>query len=88
MLQYTARERKKRKKPPPESTDLSDNIRRARSQCKAAQANLSHASLQGDLYHRRTYRLGSLVTDEGDNHAVKVEEEHHEVEGQLDEGFL
>lgn len=29
-----------------------------------------------------------LVADEGDNHAVEVEEEHQEVEAKLDEGFL
>ena len=29
-----------------------------------------------------------LVTDEGDNHAVEVEEEHEQVETQLDERFL
>ncbi len=34
------------------------------------------------------HRLGSFVADEGDNHAVEVEEEHEEVESQLDEGFL
>lgn len=30
----------------------------------------------------------ALVTDEGNNHAVEVEEEHQKVEAQLDEGFL
>lgn len=30
----------------------------------------------------------SLITDESDNHAVEVEEEHEEVEAKLDEGFL
>ena len=29
-----------------------------------------------------------LVTDEGDNHAVEVEEEHEQVETKLDEGLL
>jgi hypothetical protein len=29
-----------------------------------------------------------LVADERDDHAVQVEEEHHEVESELDEGFL
>ena len=29
-----------------------------------------------------------LVTDKGDDHAVEVEEEHQEVEAQLDKGFL
>lgn len=29
-----------------------------------------------------------LVADEGDNHAVQVEEEHDEVEAELSEGFL
>jgi len=29
-----------------------------------------------------------LVADEGDNHAVEVEEEHDEMETELDEGFL
>jgi hypothetical protein len=30
----------------------------------------------------------SLVTDESNNHAVEVEEEHQQVETQLDERFL
>lgn len=30
----------------------------------------------------------SLVPDQGDNHAVQVEEEHQEVEAELDERFL
>lgn len=30
----------------------------------------------------------ALVADQGDNHAVEVEEEHQEVEAQLDERFL
>lgn len=30
----------------------------------------------------------SLITDESDNHAVEVEEEHEEVESQLDKRFL
>jgi hypothetical protein len=29
-----------------------------------------------------------LVADEGDDHAVQVEEEHQQVETQLDERFL
>lgn len=29
-----------------------------------------------------------LVADEGNDHAVQVEEEHEQVEAQLDEGFL
>lgn len=33
-------------------------------------------------------RLVGLVADEGNNHAVEVEEEHEQVKGQLDEGFL
>ncbi len=33
-------------------------------------------------------RLCGLVTDESNNHAVEVEEEHEQVEGELDEGFL
>jgi len=32
--------------------------------------------------------LVGLVADEGDDHAVEVEEEHDEVEAKLDEGFL
>lgn len=32
--------------------------------------------------------LVSLVADEGNNHAVKVEEEHHEVETKLGKRFL
>ena len=30
----------------------------------------------------------ALITDQGNNHAVEVEEEHEEVEAKLDEGFL
>ena len=30
----------------------------------------------------------AFVADQSDNHAVQVEEEHQEVEAQLDEGFL
>lgn len=30
----------------------------------------------------------ALITDQGNNHAVEVEEEHKEVEAKLDEGFL
>lgn len=30
----------------------------------------------------------ALVTDQSDDHAVQVEEEHQEVETELDEGFL
>lgn len=30
----------------------------------------------------------ALVSDQGDDHAVEVEEEHDEVEAELDEGFL
>lgn len=33
-------------------------------------------------------RLGGLVTDKSDNHAVEVEEEHDEVEAELEERFL
>jgi hypothetical protein len=33
-------------------------------------------------------RLVRLVADEGNDHAVEVEEEHDEVEAELDEGFL
>jgi hypothetical protein len=29
-----------------------------------------------------------FIADEGDNHAVEVEEEHEQVESELDEGFL
>lgn len=29
-----------------------------------------------------------LITDQGNNHAVEVEEEHQEMETELDEGFL
>ena len=32
--------------------------------------------------------LVRLVADEGDDHAVEVEEEHDEMETELDEGFL
>ena len=37
---------------------------------------------------RSDLRLMGLVADEGDNHAVEVEEEHEQVEAQFDEGFL
>ena len=30
----------------------------------------------------------AFIADQGDDHAVEVEEEHQEVEAQLDEGFL
>ena len=30
----------------------------------------------------------ALILDQGDDHAVQVEEEHDEVEAELDEGFL
>lgn len=30
----------------------------------------------------------ALIADQGNNHAVEVEEEHEEVEAKLDEGFL
>lgn len=30
----------------------------------------------------------TLITDQGNNHAVKIEEEHKKVEAKLDEGFL
>lgn len=33
-------------------------------------------------------RLCGLVADQSNNHAVEVEEEHEQVEGELDEGFL
>ena len=36
----------------------------------------------------RDPHLVRLVADEGDDHAVEVEEEHEQVETQLDEGFL
>lgn len=36
----------------------------------------------------RCARLVSLVADEGNDHAVQVEEEHQQVETKLDEGFL
>ena len=32
--------------------------------------------------------LAAVVLDEGDNHAVEVEEEHGQVERELEEGFL
>ena len=32
--------------------------------------------------------LVGLVPNEGDNHAVQVEEEHDQMEAKLDEGFL
>ena len=38
--------------------------------------------------HWHSPRLMRLVADEGDNHAVEVEEEHEQMEAQLDEGFL
>ena len=30
----------------------------------------------------------ALIADQGNNHAVKIEEEHKKVEAKLDEGFL
>ena len=36
----------------------------------------------------RSLHLVRLVADEGDDHAVQVEEEHQQVETQLDERFL
>jgi len=32
--------------------------------------------------------LMRFIADEGNNHAVEVEEEHEQVEAQFDEGFL
>jgi hypothetical protein len=49
-------------------------------------------ALPGPAVAHGSFSLGAksvrLVADEGDNHAVKVEEEHQEVETKLDEGFL
>jgi hypothetical protein len=41
-------------------------------------------------YYRMFHRphLVRLVADEGDNHAVEVEEKHEQVETELDERFL
>ena len=36
----------------------------------------------------RSLHLVRLVADEGDDHAVEVEEKHEQMEAQLDEGFL
>jgi hypothetical protein len=36
----------------------------------------------------RSARLVGLVADESNDHAVEVEEEHEQVEAQLDERFL
>ena len=33
-------------------------------------------------------RLGGILADEGDDHAVEIEEEHDQVETELEEGFL
>lgn len=33
--------------------------------------------------HSAANDLGRFVSDEGDNHAVQVEEEHHQVEREL-----
>ena len=33
-------------------------------------------------------RLGRLVADESDNHAVEIEEEHDQMETKLEKGFL
>ena len=41
-----------------------------------------------DCWDRGCARLVGLVADEGDDHAVQVEEEHQQVETQLDERFL
>jgi hypothetical protein len=47
------------------------------SHCKAAQFCLVFSP-----------HLVRLVADEGDDHAVEVEEEHEQVETEFDEGFL
>jgi hypothetical protein len=41
-----------------------------------------------DSHERRSPLLVRLVADKGDDHAVEVEEEHEQVETQLDERFL
>jgi hypothetical protein len=49
-------------------------------------------ALSGPAVAHGSFSLGAksvrLVADEGDNHAIEVEEEHQEVETKLDEGFL
>jgi hypothetical protein len=45
---------------------------------------LSHVIPVADVA-RKSLRF---VSDEGDNHRVQIEEEHDEVETELDEGFL
>ena len=39
-------------------------------------------------YEQRSPVLVGLVANKGDNHAVEVEEEHEQVETQLDKRFL
>ena len=39
-------------------------------------------------WFERQHSLVRLVADEGDDHAVEVEEEHDQVEAELDERFL
>ena len=41
-----------------------------------------------DCWDRGCARLVGLVADEGDDHAVQVEEEHDQVEAKLDERLL
>ena len=50
-----------------------------------------HGPSSDTAHHSTRSRQGSLmrfVADQGHNHAVQVEEEHQEVETELDEGFL
>lgn len=42
----------------------------------------------GSRLSRELSHLGGLVSDKSNNHAVKVEEEHDEVETQLEERLL
>lgn len=52
-----------------------------------AHSHKSHYGYHG--YHsRKSSRLVRLVADKSNDHAVEVEEEHEQVEAQLDEGFL
>lgn len=48
----------------------------------------SKSILEAPLLGSRCARLVGLVADEGNDHAVQVEEEHQQVETQLDERFL
>lgn len=68
---------------------VSTRFRSRPSSCAQARAPVPRAChVEPGLLALLARRLRVLVLDEGDNHAVEVEEEHDEVEAELDEGFL